>query len=69
MGIFAETAMSNIIYQLPTTKENKHLLSVSICSKQTEVYRFHFPFAENKRKLPFSVSFIFLLQNSGNVET
>jgi hypothetical protein len=42
--------------------------SVSVCSKQTEVCGFHFLFAENKRKLPFSVSSVFLLHISVNME-
>jgi hypothetical protein len=33
--------------------------SLSVCRKQTEVCRFRFPFATNKRKLPFSVSSVF----------
>jgi hypothetical protein len=46
------------VYRLPT-KKNKLLFSVSVCSKQIEVYCFRFPFAANKRKLPFSLSFVF----------
>jgi hypothetical protein len=38
------------------TKENKLPSSVTVCSKQTEVGRFHLPFATNKWKLPFSIS-------------
>jgi hypothetical protein len=41
------------VYRLPT-KEDKFPFSVSVYSKQTEVFRFFFPLAENKRKLPFS---------------
>jgi hypothetical protein len=41
------------ICRLPT-KENK--LPFSVFSKQMYVCRFRFPFAANKRKLPFSVS-------------
>jgi hypothetical protein len=39
-------------------------VSVSVCSKQTKVGLFNFPFAENKRKLLLSVRFIFLCGNS-----
>jgi hypothetical protein len=42
------------------------MFSVSVCSKQMEVF---FLFAENKRKLPFSVSSVFPLRNSVNMET
>jgi hypothetical protein len=52
--------LSPTAYHLPT-KENKLAFSVSIVSKQAKVCRFHFLFAENKRKLPFSV-------RSGNME-
>jgi hypothetical protein len=40
--------------RLPT-KENRLPFLVSICSQQTEVCRFRFPFAANKQKLLFSV--------------
>ncbi len=46
------------VYCLPT-KENKLPFTVPVYSKEKEVCRFHFPFATNKRKLPFSVSSIF----------
>jgi hypothetical protein len=52
MGTFAEMLSSVTIYPLPT-KENRRPFSLSVCRKQTEVCRFHFPFAENKWKLPF----------------
>jgi hypothetical protein len=68
MGMFAETATVDTIYNL-LIKENKLPFSVSICRKQTEVCRFHFLFAANKRKLPFSVSSFIHLRNSGNMET
>jgi hypothetical protein len=58
--------MSINVYCLPT-KEKKRLFSVG--SKQTEVCRFCLLFAENKHKLPFPVSFVFRLRNSGNLET
>jgi hypothetical protein len=41
---------SIIVHRLPT-KENELSFSVSVSSKQTEVFRFCFPFAENKQKL------------------
>ncbi len=55
-------------------------LSFDDQGKQTSVFHFRlqqtygnlpflFPFAENKRKLPFSVISIFRLWNSGNMET
>ncbi len=39
-------------YHLPT-KENKLPFFIFICSKQTEVCHFHFPFAANRQKLRF----------------
>jgi hypothetical protein len=45
---------SILVYRLQT-KENKLPFSLSVCSKQTEVCRFHFPFAANIRKLSFSI--------------
>jgi hypothetical protein len=57
-GTFAETAI--VVYRLLcATKENKLLFSVSVCSKQTEVFCFCFLFAAKKQKLPFSVSSVF----------
>ncbi len=41
------------------TKDNKHPFSLSVCNKQTEVSHFRFPFAANKRKLPFPISSVF----------
>ncbi len=58
MGTFAETVTSITSILLPT-KENKLSFSVSLCSKQTEICCFHFPFTANKWKLPFSVSSVF----------
>jgi hypothetical protein len=40
----------------------------SVFRLQTGVCSFRFPFAENKRKLLFSVSSVFCLRNSGNME-
>jgi hypothetical protein len=37
------------------TKETNIRFPFSVCSKQTKICFFHFPFVENKRKLPFSV--------------
>jgi hypothetical protein len=46
MGTFAETIVD---YRLPfATKKNKLPFPVSVCSKQTEVCRFHFTFTLNK---------------------
>jgi hypothetical protein len=67
MGTFAEQQTSITVYRLPT-KENKLLFSVSVCSKQTEVCHFRFPFSANKRKLPLSVNMIIRLRNPGNLE-
>jgi hypothetical protein len=55
------------VYRLPT-KENKLSFSVSVCSKQKEACRFHFPFAENKREVDVSINSVFRLWNSGNME-
>jgi hypothetical protein len=41
----------------------------SVCSKQTEVCRCRFPFAANKRKFLFTVSSVFYLRNSRDMET
>jgi hypothetical protein len=58
MGTFAKTAI--VDYHLSFANQGKQtLFSVSVGSKQTEVCHFRFPFAANKWKLPFSVSFIF----------
>jgi hypothetical protein len=52
MGTFAETA--NVDYRSSFADQgNKHPFSFSVCSKQTEVCRFYFLLAENKRKLLF----------------
>ncbi len=58
------------VYVFRLLKTNGSLLfRFSVCRKQREVCRFRFPFAENKRKLPFSVRSFICLRNSGNVET
>jgi hypothetical protein len=64
MITFAETAI--VYYRLSFADQGKQ---ISVCSKQTGVYRFRFLFATNKRRLSFSVSSIFRLQNPGNMET
>jgi hypothetical protein len=56
--MFADKAIAFTVHRLPT-KENK--LPFSVCVKQTKVCRFHFAFAANKRKLPFSISSVFPL--------
>jgi hypothetical protein len=68
MGTFTETV---IVDKVPiiVVEEHKRPFSVSLCSKQTEVCRYHLPFAENTWKLSFSISFVFRLRNSRNVET
>jgi hypothetical protein len=55
MGTFAETAIIHCQVSF-VGQGNKLPFSVSICSKQTEVWHFHFPFAANKQKLSFSLS-------------
>jgi hypothetical protein len=47
------------VYCFPS-KEKKLPFSISVCSKQTEVCRFCFPFAANKRKYPCSASSFFM---------
>jgi hypothetical protein len=44
---FLKQQSSITIYHLPI-KENKLPFSISVCSKQTEVCCFHFPFASNQ---------------------
>ncbi len=56
------------VYPL-SAMENKLPFSVSLCSKQTKVSHFCLLFAANKRKLLFSVSSVFRLRNSKNMET
>jgi hypothetical protein len=68
MGKFAETAIFNYCFRLPT-KENKCPFFVSKCSKQTEVCRFCFLFAEKKTEVAVSISLVFCLWNSGNADT
>jgi hypothetical protein len=63
-----ETAI--VDYRLSFADQGKQtsVFSVSVFSKQTEVCHFRFPFAKNKRKLPFSVSSVFRVRNSVNME-
>jgi hypothetical protein len=56
MGKFSETAIVDYHLSSLLTKGNELPLSVFVYSKQWEVCRFLFPFAANKRKLPFSAS-------------
>ncbi len=55
------------ICRLPT-KKNKLPFSASVCRKQMEVCHFPLLIAANKRQ-PFSVTSVFRLRNSGNMET
>jgi hypothetical protein len=54
MGTFAETSIVDYLYLLPT-KANKRCVFRFRLQQQTKICRFHCPFAENKRDLPFSV--------------
>ncbi len=55
--MFAETAI--VDYRLSFADQGKQTsVSISVCSKRREVCHFHFPFAANKWKLPFSMSSI-----------
>jgi hypothetical protein len=59
MGTFAET--EKVDYRLSFADQGKQtFVSVSVCTKRTEVCCFRFPFAINKRILPFSVSSVLL---------
>jgi hypothetical protein len=52
MGMFAETAI--VSYHLSFSDQGKQTsVFLSNCWKQTDIYRFRFPFSENKQKLPF----------------
>jgi hypothetical protein len=57
MGTFADKA--NFDYRLSFADQRKQRFRFSVCRNQTEVCRFRFPFAANKWKLFFSVSFVF----------
>jgi hypothetical protein len=67
MGTFAETAIVNYCLSL-ADQGKKCPFSICVCSKQMEVYRFRFPFAEYIWKLPFSVSSIFCLWKHGDID-
>jgi hypothetical protein len=71
MGTLAESAI--VDYPSSFADQEKHRpFSVSDYSKHTEVSHFHFPYTENKRKLPFSVSSIFEILETwkrGDMET
>jgi hypothetical protein len=60
MGTF-ETAIVNY-HSLLADQGKLSSFSVSVYKKYTEVFHFRFPFAENKRKFPFSFSSVFNLQ-------
>jgi hypothetical protein len=64
MGTFAETAI--IDYRLSFADQGKQTSAFHL--QQTSGI-LPFPFSENKKKLPLSISSIFPLQNFGNVET
>ncbi len=61
----------SITFKHLLTKKNNLPFSVFISSKQTEVCHFHFLFAENKWKLPFSVSSFLVAEflKHGDMET
>jgi hypothetical protein len=50
MGLFAETAIVDL--HLSFADQGKQT-SISLCSKQMEIFCICFPYAANKRKLPF----------------
>jgi hypothetical protein len=60
---------SSLTIYISLTKENNLPFSISVCSEQTEVGHFRFPFAANKQEQPFSDSYVFLLLSSGNMES
>jgi hypothetical protein len=59
MNKFAEEAIVDYLLSFADQGKNKLPFSVSVCSKQTEVCLFRFPFTVNKRKLTFFFSSIF----------
>jgi hypothetical protein len=68
MGMSAEKAIAD--YRLLFADQGKQIsVFRSIHSKLTEVYPFCFSVAANKEKSSFSVSSLFHLMNSGNMET
>jgi hypothetical protein len=71
MGTFAETAIIDC-RSLFADQEKQTSVFCFRLRKTNEILRFRFPFAENKRKLPFSVSSIFLFAEfweHGDMET
>jgi hypothetical protein len=66
--MFADTTI--VDYRLSFASQiDKLRFSVTVRSKQTKVCSSCFLFAGNTLKFPFTVSFVFHLQNSGNTET
>jgi hypothetical protein len=68
MDRFDETEIVDTVNCLPI-KENKISFSVSLCNKQTEVCRFHFPLVS--KETDFTIFFFSAIRfrNSGNIET
>jgi hypothetical protein len=69
LGIDGHIYETEIVDYHLAIKDFKLPFSVSIGSNQRKVCHFCFLFAANKWKLPFSFSFVFCLQNSGNIDT
>ncbi len=68
MGTFDETAI--VGYHLSFADKGKQTPVFCFCLKQTNgSLPFPFPFAENKRKLPFSISPVFRLRKHREMET
>jgi hypothetical protein len=68
MGMFAETAI--VDYHLSFADQGKQTSVFCFLLQQTDgSLHFCFPFAENKSKLPFSVSSVFYWQYYGNIES
>jgi hypothetical protein len=65
MGTVAETTIAITIYNY-SAKENKLTFSFSVCSKQTEVFRFCFPLKEINGRCCFPSN---LFSVRGNPET
>ncbi len=66
MDMPAETAI--VDYCLSLSEHGKYTAVFhSVYSKQFEVCRISFSFAANKWKLPFPISLVFCLGNSGNI--
>jgi hypothetical protein len=68
MGTFDETAI--VGYHLSFADKGKQTPVFCFCLKQTNGSSpFPFPFAENKQKLPFSISPVFRLRKHREMET